>query len=99
MVDNFFKFENVTYLTKSTFDIKYIDTDFCIYLAAISNDPMGANFAEQTYSVNEIEAIRIARLCKLSQRDVRFILASSCSVYDLQVTMLKLKLIYFLITD
>ena len=42
---------------------------------------MGANFSEQTYLVNEREAIRIAKLCKLSQREVRFILASSCSVY------------------
>ena len=79
--DNFFKFENVKYLSKSTFDIKHIDTDFCIYLSAVSNDPMGENFATHTYLVNEIEAIRIARLCKLSKRDVRFILASSCSVY------------------
>ncbi len=79
--DNFFQFENVTYLSKSTFDLKCIDTDFCIYLAAVSNDPMGANFAKQTYLVNEREAIRIARLCKLSQREVRFILASSCSIY------------------
>lgn len=79
--DNFYRYENVKYLSKSTFDINHIETDFCIYLAAISNDPMGANFAEQTYLVNEKEAIRIAKLCKLSQRKVRFILASSCSVY------------------
>ena len=68
-------------MPKSTFDIKSIDTDFCVYLAAVSNDPMGANFAEHTYLVNEREALRIAGLCKTSQKEVRFILASSCSVY------------------
>ena len=79
--DNFYKFKNVRYLPKSTFDFKSINTDFCIYLAAVSNDPMGANFSNHTYLVNEYEAIRIAKLCKSSQKEVRFILASSCSVY------------------
>lgn len=79
--DNEFKFKNVKYLLKSSFDINTIDTDFCIYLAAVSNDPMGANFAEQTYLVNAQEALRIAKLCKSSKRKVRFVLASSCSVY------------------
>ena len=79
--DNLHKFHNVRYLPKSTFDFNRINTDFCIYLAAVSNDPMGVKFSEHTYLVNEYEAIRIAELCKSSQKEVRFILASSCSVY------------------
>ncbi len=79
--DNYYKYKNVRYLSKSTFDFKSINTDFCIYLAAVSNDPMGAKFSEHTYLVNEFEAIRIAELCKSSKKEVRFILASSCSVY------------------
>lgn len=79
--DNFHKFHNVRYLSKSTFDFKSINADFCIYLAAVSNDPMGVKFSDHTYLVNEYEAIRIAELCKSSQKEVRFILASSCSVY------------------
>ena len=79
--NNLHKFHNVRYLPKSTFDFKSINTDFCIYLAAVSNDPMGVKFSEHTYLVNEYEAIRIAKLCKSSKKEVRFIFASSCSVY------------------
>ena len=79
--DNDFRYDGVQYVEKSSFEIVSIDADFCVYLAAVSNDPMGANYSKQTYSVNEKEAVRIANLCRNENRDVRFILASSCSVY------------------
>ena len=54
--------------------------DSVIYLAAISNDPMGKEFEQVTYDVNHHSAISIAKAAK----DVgvnQFVYASSCSVY------------------
>ncbi|MCI4680295.1 SDR family oxidoreductase [Rhodoblastus acidophilus] len=54
--------------------------DGVVQLAAISNDPMGANFAEVTDQVNRGSAVRIARLA--ADAGVKhFVFASSCSVY------------------
>jgi nucleoside-diphosphate-sugar epimerase len=54
--------------------------DGVVQLAAISNDPMGASFAEVTDQVNRGSAVRTARLA--ADAGVRhFVFASSCSVY------------------
>ncbi len=55
-------------------------TDAVIYLAAISNDPMGARFEDITLDVNYRSAVTIAR--KAKETGVRsFVFASSCSMY------------------
>ncbi len=54
--------------------------DGVVHLAAISNDPMGNNFAEVTDQVNRGATLRIAKLA--AEAGVkRFVFASSCSVY------------------
>ncbi len=56
------------------------NVDAIVYLAAISNDPMGNRFEEVTMDVNYKAAINIAMLGK--EKGVRsFVFASSCSVY------------------
>ncbi|HJR76067.1 MAG TPA: SDR family oxidoreductase [Nitrospiraceae bacterium] len=67
-------------------DVRSIDpavldgVDAIIYLAAISNDPMGATFEKVTWDVNCRAAVHLARNAR--ERGVRrFIFASSCSVY------------------
>jgi len=67
-------------------DIRYIseidlkDVDHVIYLSAISNDPMGVEFENVTNEVNNICAVRCAKLAK-SCGVKSFVFASSCSVY------------------
>ncbi len=54
--------------------------DAVIYLAAISNDPMGRAFAEATHAINDQAAETVAA----AARDAgvgHFVFASSCSVY------------------
>jgi len=54
--------------------------DAVVYLAAISNDPMGKLFASQTRDINQYAAINIASAAK--QAGIKhFVFASSCSVY------------------
>jgi len=54
--------------------------DAVIYLAAISNDPMGNAFEQPTLDINFNAAINIAE--KAKQQGVKyFVFASSCSVY------------------
>ena len=56
------------------------DIDKVVYLAAISNDPMGNRFKDPTYDINKKSAINIAAEAK--RKGVEdFIFASSCSVY------------------
>mgnify|MGYP001313073734 CR=1 FL=1 len=56
------------------------DIDVVVYLAAISNDPMGKEFEEITLDVNCKSAVRLARAAK--EKGVKsFVFASSCSVY------------------
>jgi nucleoside-diphosphate-sugar epimerase len=56
------------------------DIDAVVYLAAISNDPMGATFEKVTWDVNCQAAVALAQHAKA--RGTRgFIFASSCSVY------------------
>ncbi len=67
-------------------DVRWADqailnnVDAVIYLAAISNDPMGATFEKVTLEVNYRAAIDIAQKAK-GKGVKRFIFASSCSVY------------------
>jgi len=56
------------------------DIDAVVYLAAISNDPMGKEFEEITLDVNWKFAIRLAQSAKESGVK-SFVFASSCSVY------------------
>jgi len=54
--------------------------DAVLHLAAISNDPMGSQFAAATDSINRGASLRLARLA--ADAGVRnFVFASSCSVY------------------
>lgn len=54
--------------------------DAVIYLAAISNDPMGRAFAEPTHQINDKAAIQAAKAAKAAGVG-SFVFASSCSVY------------------
>lgn len=54
--------------------------DCVVYLAAVSNDPMGRSFAEITHEINHKSAILVAKLAK-KQGVAKFIFASSCSAY------------------
>ncbi len=53
--------------------------DALVHLAAISNDPFGNLTPEMVYDPTRKYALEIAKLCK--KRGVKFIFASSCSVY------------------
>ena len=54
--------------------------DAIVYLAAISNDPMGNEFENPTFEINQNSAIRIAN-CAKKVGVKNFVFASSCSVY------------------
>ena len=56
------------------------DIDAVVYLAAISNDPMGKEFEDITLDVNCKCAIRLAQSAK-EQGVKSFVFTSSCSVY------------------
>lgn len=56
------------------------EVDAVIYLAAISNDPMGNRYEEITMDVNYRSAVKIARLAK-EKGAGSFVFASSCSMY------------------
>jgi nucleoside-diphosphate-sugar epimerase len=56
------------------------ETDAVVYLAALSNDPMGNRFSQITHNVNCLSAIRIAAESK-KYGVKRFVFASSCSIY------------------
>lgn len=63
------------------FDDKILENiDSIIYLAAISNDPMGNVFEKPTLDINYHAAINIAQKAK-KQGVKNFVFASSCSVY------------------
>jgi len=55
--------------------------DVVVHLAGISNDPMGNLDAASVYDPTRVYSIEIAKLCK--KLGIRFIFASSCSVYGL----------------
>src|SRR5665213_894339 len=57
--------------------------DYVIDLVAISNDPSGELFGDETFAINQIARVRIAGLAK--QAGVkRYVLPSSCSIYGFQ---------------
>ncbi len=54
--------------------------DAIAYLAAISNDPMGAQYEEVTMDVNYRSAVHIAKMARAAGVK-NFVYASSCSIY------------------
>lgn len=77
-IENYFSQQTKDVATIIQDDVKGFDC--VVYLAAISNDPMGETFQQLTEDVNFKHAVRIAKLCEAA--GVRkFIFASSCSVY------------------
>ena len=60
-------------------DLKSIDV--VVHLAGISNDPIGKLEASLIYDPTRLYSYNIAKLCK--KLGIRFIFASSCSVYGL----------------
>jgi len=54
--------------------------DAIIYLAGLSNDPMGALNARITYDINLDSTVRLGELAKTAGVS-RFVFASSCSIY------------------
>ena len=60
-------------------ELKFIP-DAIIYLAAISNDPMGKQFRKLTHEINTIYCEKIAKQAKKIGVK-KFIFASSCSIY------------------
>lgn len=83
---------SVTRLSESLLNVQYYgdvrkfpdellrDIDAIVYLAAISNDPMGKEFEDITLDVNCKCAIKLAKSAK--EKGVKsFVFASSCSVY------------------
>lgn len=55
--------------------------DVVVHLAGISNDPVGKLDSARIYDPTRIYAFEIAKMCK--KLGVRFIFASSCSIYGL----------------
>lgn len=55
--------------------------DVVVHLAGISNDPVGKLDPARVYDPTRIYAFEIAKMCK--KLGVRFIFASSCSIYGL----------------
>ncbi len=58
-------------------DLKGVDA--VVHLAGISNDPFGDLDAAKVYDPTRVYTARLAQLCKANS--VRFVFASSCSVY------------------
>ena len=69
-------FHDVRNVTKAHLD----GVDAIVYLAAISNDPMGNTFEDVTLQVNYKAGIEIAKKAK-SKGAKCFVFASSCSMY------------------
>ncbi len=71
------------YADVRTFNPTLLDNvDHVVYLAAISNDPMGNKYVKPTLDINWKEAVRLGK--EAARRGVQsFVFASSCSVYGL----------------
>lgn len=67
-------------------DIRKLDKQFLfgvdkiVHLAALSNDPIGKNFEDQTYDINVIAGQNLVKMAKDAGVQ-SFVFASSCSVY------------------
>jgi nucleoside-diphosphate-sugar epimerase len=59
------------------------DIDYVIDLVAISNDPSGEQFQQETFAINRDARVATARLAKAAGVK-RYILPSSCSIYGFQ---------------
>ncbi|CAM8363687.1 WcaG Nucleoside-diphosphate-sugar epimerases [Candidatus Methylopumilus universalis] len=70
-------FRDVRVITEK--DLENIDV--VVHLAGISNDPMGKLNATSIYDPTRTYSFKIAKMCK--KMGVKFIFASSCSVYGL----------------
>lgn len=85
------KYKNLKNVFKDVRKISQIDLktiDAIVYLAAISNDPMGNKFQKITFEINYKSALKIANLAK--KNGVRkFIFASSCSMYGVTSSLPK----------
>lgn len=85
------KYKNLKSVFKDVRKISQIDLkniDAIVYLAAISNDPMGNKFQKITFEINYKSALKIANLAK--KNGVRkFIFASSCSMYGVTSSLPK----------
>jgi nucleoside-diphosphate-sugar epimerase len=78
--DKYKKFKSVFKDVRKLSNSDLTNIDAVVYLAAISNDPMGNKFEKITYEINYRSAIKIAKLAK--QNGVKkFVFASSCSMY------------------
>lgn len=62
-------------------DDDLIGVQAVVHLAGISNDPMGRMDASQVYDPTRAYTRRLAIMCK--ERGIKFIFASSCSVYGI----------------
>ncbi len=78
------KFKDVRDLNSN--DIKGFDK--IVYLAAISNDPMGNVFEKVTEEINYKCAIKIAKIAK-KYGTRKFVYASSCSMYGFTKNLIK----------
>ena len=56
--------------------------DGVVHLAELSNDPLGQLNRENTYRINHLGSVNLAKLCK-EAGVTRFVYSSSCSVYGL----------------
>lgn len=77
-------FPEVTTMVRDARDITEQDlrgVDVVVHLAGISNDPMGAMDASTVYDPTRRYSLVLANHCK--KMGVRFIFASSCSVYGI----------------
>jgi nucleoside-diphosphate-sugar epimerase len=74
-------FSSITKVDKRRVDVEMMKGfDVVIDLAAVSNDPMGADFVDATFDINFVAAVDLAKRAR--QAGVRrFIFASSCSIY------------------
>jgi nucleoside-diphosphate-sugar epimerase len=74
-------------ITKISLDARTIEDidlkgiDVVVHLAGISNDPVGKLDASAVYDPTRLYSLRIAKICK--RKGIKFIFASSCSVYGL----------------
>ena len=81
LLENRFKADVQVYGDVRSFDPSLLDgVTSVIYLAAISNDPMGNVFEAQTLAINKDCALDIARSARKAGVE-SFVFASSCSTY------------------
>lgn len=89
LLENQYKADTQVYGDVRAFDPQLLEgVTSVIYLAAISNDPMGNVFEEQTLAINKDCALRMATQAKEAGVE-SFVFASSCSTYGFGGTAAK----------